>query len=140
MISKLFVDTSAFYALEDTSDRHHQEARAIQAWCLLSRPRLFTTHDVLDESITLLGTRLRPASAARFARRLLASRIVHMVHADAALEQAALNIYERLDDSRLSFTDCVSFAVMHALDIPVAFAFDRHFERAGFRLLRQADL
>jgi hypothetical protein len=62
------------------------------------------------------------------------------VRADETLEQAALNLYERLGDSRLSFTDCVNFAVMHGLDIPIAFAFDRHFERAGFRRLRQRDL
>lgn len=140
MVGKLFVDTSAFYALEDASDRNHEEARAIHAWCLSSRPRLFTTHDVLDESVALLGARLGPATAARFARRLLASRVLHLVRADESLEQAALNLYERLDDSRLSFTDCVSFAVMRALDIPFAFAFDRHFERAGYRRLRHADL
>jgi predicted nucleic acid-binding protein len=52
------------------------------------------------------------------------------------MEEAALNVYERLDDARLSFTDCISFAVMRALDIPVAFAFDGDFERAGFRLMR----
>jgi predicted nucleic acid-binding protein len=140
VVSKLFVDTSAFYALEDASDHHHEEARAIQAWCLVSRPRLLTTHDVLDESVTLLGARLGPGIAARFARRLLTSRVIQLVRADETLDQAAVNLYERLGDSRLSFTDCVSFAVMHGLDISLAFAFDRHFERAGFRRLRQRDL
>ena len=72
----------------------------------------------------------------RFARLLLASRVVHVIRTDEAMEEAALNVYERLDDARLSFTDCVSFAVMRALEIPVAFAFDRDFERAGFRLVR----
>jgi predicted nucleic acid-binding protein len=140
VFSKLFVDTSAFYALEDASDRHHGEAQAIHAWCLHSRPLLFTTHHVMDESITLLGGRLRPAHAARFARRLLTSRAIHLVRTDEALEHAALIVYERLDDARLSFTDCVSFAVMHALDIPAAFAFDHDFERAGFQRLYARDL
>jgi len=135
-LTRVFVDTSAFYALEDATDRHHREARAIQRWCLRHQPRLFTTHHVLDESITLIGGRLRPARAVRFARLLLASRIVHIVRTDEALEEAALNVYERLDDGRLSFTDCVSFAVMRGLEISTAFAFDSDFERAGFRLVR----
>jgi predicted nucleic acid-binding protein len=129
----IFIDTSAFYALEDAGDRHHHEALAIQRWCLWRRPLLFTTHHVLDESITLIGVRLRPARAVRFARGLLVSRAIQIVRTDEALEQTALAVYERMDDGRLSFTECLSFTVMRALDIPVAFAFDRHFERAGFR-------
>jgi hypothetical protein len=38
---------------------------------------LFTTHHVVDESITLIGGRLHPARAVLFARHLLASRVVH---------------------------------------------------------------
>lgn len=115
-VTRVFVDTSAFYALEDATDRHHREAHAIQRWCLQQRRRLFTTDHVLDESITLIGARLRPARAVRFARLLLVSRVVHVVRADEVLEEAALNVYERLNDARLSFTDCVSFAVMRALE------------------------
>ncbi len=51
---RVFVDTSAFYALEDASDRYRREARLIQRWCLRQRPRLFTTDHVIDESITLI--------------------------------------------------------------------------------------
>jgi predicted nucleic acid-binding protein len=130
---RLFIDTSAFYALEDASDEHHGEALAIQRWCLRRRPLLFTSHHVLDESVTLIGARLDPGRAVRFARSLLASRVIQIVRTDEVLEQAALNVYQRLNDGRVSFTDCLSFAVMRALDIPVAFAFDRHFARAGFR-------
>jgi predicted nucleic acid-binding protein len=98
---------------------------------------LFTTHHILDESITLIGSKLHPDRALQFARLLLSSRVVNIVRTDDELEQAALIVYERFHDSRLSFTDCLSFAVMHALGISAAFAFDRHFERAGFQLLRK---
>ncbi len=63
-LTGVFVDTSAFYALEDATDRHHGEARVIQRWSLRQRPRLFTTDHVLDESITLIGAHLRPAGRA----------------------------------------------------------------------------
>lgn len=76
-----------------------------------------------------IGTTGRPAPSS-------ASRIVHIVRTDEALEEAALNVYERLGDARLSFTDCVSFAVMRALEISAAFAFDSDFERVGFQLVR----
>lgn len=130
---RLFIDTSAFYALEDASDEHHDEALAVQRWCLWRRPLLFTSHHVLDEAVTLIGGRLSPDRAVRFAESLLASRVIQIVRTDAAVEQAALSVYARLNDRRISFTDCLSFAIMRAIDIPAAFAFDRHFERAGFR-------
>jgi len=41
-----------------------------------------------------------------------------------------------LDWSDLSFTDCVSFAVMKRLGIGRAAAFDRHFARAGFKMAK----
>src|SRR5262245_12797625 len=117
---RVFVDTSAFYALEDASDRYHREARLIQRWCLAQRPRLFTTDHVIDESITLIAAHLRPARAVRFARLLLASRIVLVVRTHETLDEAALNVYERLDDARVSFTDCVSRLVSggHVATVP----------------------
>jgi alkanesulfonate monooxygenase SsuD/methylene tetrahydromethanopterin reductase-like flavin-dependent oxidoreductase (luciferase family) len=83
---------------------------------------------------------IRPAAAIRFGRRLLGSRAVRVVRTDEILEAAALNVYERFDDPRLSLTDCVSFAIMRALTIPAPFAFDADFERAGFQRLRAGGL
>ena len=92
---KVFIDTSAFYALEDADDRHHQEARAIQRRFQHARPLLFTTHHILDEAVTLIGSKLHPARAVRFARYVLSSRIIRVVRTDEDVEQAALNVYER---------------------------------------------
>lgn len=133
---KFFIDTSAFYALEDADDRHHDEAHSIQERFRIERPMLFTTHHVLDESITLIGSRLQPNRAARFARQLLSSRVIRLIRTDEQTEMAALHVYERFADPRMSFTDCLSFTVMRALGMTTVFAFDHDFERAGFKLLR----
>ncbi|HLF86471.1 MAG TPA: type II toxin-antitoxin system VapC family toxin [Nitrospiria bacterium] len=135
MSMRIFIDTSAFYALEDADDQHHEKAQSIKRRFQEERPMLFTTHHILAESVTLIGSRLLPHRAITFARHLLLSRIIRIVRTDEEIEQAALNVYERFDDPRLSFTDCLSFTVMRALGITTAFGFDRHFERAGFLLL-----
>ena len=44
-----------------------------------------------------------------------------------------LNLFEKFADQEISFTDCVSFALMREADIQQAFSFDWHFERAGFK-------
>ena len=88
---RLFIDTSAFYALEDASDAHHDEALAVQRWCLWRRPLLFTSQHVLDEAVTLIGGRLSPDRAVRFAESLLGSRVIQIVRTDALVERAALH-------------------------------------------------
>jgi len=136
---KCFVDTSAFFALEDTDDHNHSEARRIQHSFTEERPDFYTTHHVLDECVTLIGSRLGPARAVRFANDTLSSRLIRMIRSDEELERAALALYGKYGDARMSFTDCLGFAAMRALDIRLAFAFDRHFERAGFERMRSRE-
>jgi uncharacterized protein len=38
-------------------------------------------------------------------------------------------------DQGVSFTDCVSFAIMRRHKIRTAFTFDRHFKLAGFNVI-----
>jgi predicted nucleic acid-binding protein len=38
-------------------------------------------------------------------------------------------------DKGISFTDSISFAMMHRLGIRTAFTFDRHFRDAGFQII-----
>jgi hypothetical protein len=47
----VFVDTSAWYALQDANDRWHKAALRF----LSTKPRLITTNFFIDETITLLS-------------------------------------------------------------------------------------
>jgi uncharacterized protein len=57
-----------------------------------------------------------------------------VLRAGGAEERDALELFEKLADQGVSFTDCLSFALMRQHGIRQAFAFDRHFETAGFAL------
>ena len=52
----------------------------------------------------------------------------------ATAEKRALGFFEKFADQDVSFTDCVSFALMNQHDIERAFTFDRHFALAGFEV------
>lgn len=131
----IFIDTGAFLARYLSSDTLH--SRAARAWKELERrkPRkIFTSHDVLDETLTLLARRADYPFAAERGRRLYDSETLEILHADAATERSAIALFEKFAGQRVSFTDCLSFALMRRHDVRRAFSFDRHFAAAGFEL------
>jgi predicted nucleic acid-binding protein len=65
---------------------------------------------------------------------MLASRVLTILRPDARDEAAAVALFRKLADQELSFTDCISFALMGRHRITRAFTFDRHFEAAGFSI------
>lgn len=130
----IFVDTGAFVARYMGRDQYH--ARACDGWRRLEteKARVLTSNFVLDEALTLLGRRTTYAFAAERARYLLSSSDLEILRPDAELELAAVELFAKYADQRISFTDCVSFALMRSHRIEFAFSFDRHFEAAGFSL------
>lgn len=58
--------------------------------------------------------------------------IERSTHAD---ELRALTLFEKYADQKISFTDCISFAIMERLNIKQVFGFDQHFQYSGFELL-----
>lgn len=46
--------------------------------------------------------------------------------------RAALAVMRKFADQSISFTDCVSFALMRRERMKIAFSFDKHFSIAGF--------
>ena len=130
----IFVDTSFFKALVDLKDDFHQEAKAI--WMKIEKEKceLITTNYILDESFTLIRIRCGVETVSEFRRRLLGGlaslKIVRVMIVD---EIGAWEWFEN-DWKDLSFTDCVSFAIMNRLKLERVATFDKHFIKAGFQI------
>ena len=131
----IFVDTGAFLARYVARDEHHRRAK--RAWTEIERTRLpcFTSNFVLDETLTLLGRRASYAFAAERARALFASTALTILRPDADDEARAVDLFAKFADQKVSFTDCVSFALMRRHELNRAFTFDRHFADAGFEVV-----
>jgi predicted nucleic acid-binding protein len=50
-------------------------------------------------------------------------------------EIEAIRRMRKYADNEISFTDCISFAMMRRLRIRRAFTFDHHFRDAGFQII-----
>ena len=132
----IFVDTGAWYALEDEDDENHRAALSFKEDLRKGRHgSLLTTDYVLNEAITLLRLRKGAEPSSAFAKKALGSRSVTVVWIDRGLFNAALSLMEERRDKRWSLTNCTSFAVMSQLRVKEAFAFDKNFEQAGFVML-----
>lgn len=132
LTDNIFVDTSGFKALVDPKDEFN--ARAVKMWKELvsTKVGLVTSNYVLDESYTLIRAKCGVKVVKDF-REVLARNVkdIKVMRVTLTDEMDAWKWFEH-DWSKLSFTDCVSFALMRRLKLIRFFGFDEHFVRAGF--------
>jgi predicted nucleic acid-binding protein len=132
----IFVDTSAWDAIEDSRDRHHSAALRFKEELVQQRVPLYITNFILDECYTLLLRNIGYARTVVFKRAIDLMRtggILVIVHVSVEIEHAAWEVFERFNqDKAWSFTDCTSKVVMENLGIQHVFAFDHHFDQMGF--------
>lgn len=130
---RIFIDTSAFYALLDKDDSNHSKAR--KAWPALIKADniLVTTNYVLIESFALLQHRLGLDAIRGFQEDLVP--LINIEFINAELHRVAISVLLTASRRDLSLVDCASFELMRSLGIKAAFAFDPHFREQGFVLI-----
>lgn len=130
---RVFVDTSAFYALLDRDDDNHAKARNEWTEILEGGTLVVTSNYVLVETVALLQSRLGMEAVRVFEDAIVPILHVEYVTADLhRLGMAALLVASR---RRLSLVDCISFDIMRRNGIDSSFTFDGHFKEQGFRLV-----
>lgn len=130
-----FVDTGPFLALHRKADQYHRDA--LRLWTTLAQPILTNNH-VVDELATLLGRLAGFRYAADRVETLYQAPNIEVLHSTREDETEALRWMRKYADKEISFTDCVSFAMMRRHRIRAAFTFDRHFRDAGFQVIPDA--
>jgi len=132
----IFVDTSAWYAIESVDEKNHQKAKKFLGEIASGTHGVIVTTDyVLDETMTLLQSRKSLLAAMSFVEKIRKSKSIRVFWVSESIFEKALGIFKKTSDSPWSFTDCTSFALMKDLSITEAFTFDNHFMQAGFQKL-----
>jgi uncharacterized protein len=91
---------------------------------------------VRGETWTLINRREGHAAAVRFLDAVAASPRLRVVQVAESQEATAMTWLRSHDEREYSFVDATSFAVMRALGIDRALAYDGDFAAAGFAELR----
>ncbi len=132
---RVFCDTSYFYACADTDDAFYHQALALSGEAVSRRTQLWTTWDVISETVTLLRYRHSRAAAISFLDDVKPG--LHIAEYGANVRVDAERVFRQYGrDHRLSFCDAISFAVVTTmLDRMPCFAFDEDFRRLGLTVI-----
>ena len=132
-MGKIFVDTSALFALVNAVDGDNLSSQSIWKELLQDRHELWTNNYIIVECISLLQRRLGLELV-----RLLESEILRVLEVEwLDKEHHALAVAEVLQTNRrnLSLVDCSAFETMRRLEIETAFTFDDYFRAEGFKTI-----
>jgi predicted nucleic acid-binding protein len=130
---RVFIDTSAFYALLDRDDESHRKAKNSWADLLKNDDTLVTNNYVLVETFALIQHRLGMDAVRGFQNDILP--LVNIEFVVPELHRSGVSALLSASRRNLSLVDCVSFEMMRTLEIKMAFAFDPHFKEQGFNTL-----
>ena len=122
-MDNVYIDSSFVKALLDPSDKFHDSSKKIMSSIEVEGSTLVFSNYVIDESFTLLRNKCGLQKALLF-RDYLAQNSAHIRIVRVTLDdEAKAWPYFGKDWSRLSYTDCVSFACMKRLGIEVVASF-----------------
>ncbi len=127
---KVFVDTSAFYALASAGDEFHSRARVVYEGLLREDVELLTSSYVLVESFALIQARLGFPVLRDFVSSL--EDLLRIIWVDEELHRRAWELLQ--ERQTVSLVDCTSFLIAEDEGCRV-FAFDEDFAREGLTVL-----
>jgi len=130
-VLRVYVDTSAWIALQEPRDRNHRKARAALL-DLMDRETLLVSgwHTVVVFADGL-ARHYDQRTASTVVGKLLASPSLRVEPSEPHRE-AALEMLRDRGDWNVDLSDCLSFALMQATAITQAFTYDRDFAKARF--------
>lgn len=135
MKTKVFLDTSWFKGIIDEKDDFHSDAVGALTLLESMQAKMVTTNFIIDETFTLVRKRRGEQKAKELYEWIKNyGKQLKLVRVLAKDEKRVWDWFWK-DWSKLSYTDCTSFAVMERLGIARVATFDGHFAEAGFHIV-----
>ncbi len=129
--NRAFCDTSFFFASLSPDDTNYERAVDLLEFWKKNKIALYTTWDIISETITLLRYRAGYDLSVQFIDIVRPELLI--VAYDDSVRLEAEKVYKKLSrDKRLSFCDAVSYVVITGiLDNIPCLTFDKDFRSLG---------
>ena len=125
-----FVDTGIFVALRNADDEFHERSEDLMRRALKGEfGRIYTSDYVIDEAVTTALVRTRRHDlAVDVAKYVIESPRVMKLWVTKDSFDAAWGTFKMLKDRPISFTDCVSLALIKKNNVKQIMSFDSGFD------------
>ncbi|MBS3918439.1 MAG: type II toxin-antitoxin system VapC family toxin [Deltaproteobacteria bacterium] len=133
--NRAFCDTSFLFASLYPKDINYERAGQILEEALNQKISLWTTWDIISETVTLLLYRFNSKAAIRFLDEI--KPVLRIIYYDDSVRDEAERIFRLFSkDKNLSFCDAISYVVVKVIlkDI-VCISFDEDFSRLSLRVI-----
>ena len=131
----IFIDTSAWLALVNKSDKFHEMAKSVRNNLIKQNIKFILTDYIIAEIGNCLSRIPFRETAIKLIDSIKESENIEIIKIDEKIFDKAWDLYSSRKDKEWGFTDCTSFIVMKEKNIIKAFSTDHHFEQAGFKIL-----
>ena len=128
----VFADTSALYALLVRDDLMHVRAKTCFSYFSKHAVQLLSSSFVLVETLALLQRRIGLEAVQDFNARIVP--LIEILWVDKEWYNRAMQRLFSHQKRDISLVDCLSFEIMEARAVTVAYTYDRHFEENGFTM------
>lgn len=129
---KIFIDTDFLVALNDADDSLHTKAVRLLKIFSQKTTSAFLSINILLEALTIISQRLGKKRAIGLLDELRSGKYL-VVDLDEDLVLAGEEIFRKAKSKNISYSDCLSFAVMKRHKIRFVLSFDVHFKKQGFK-------
>ncbi len=126
----IFVDTTVWVGASDKNDDFHETSREIAEAILLEKlPLALTTDFVINETVTILGSRkgFGAEKAKKVGENLLSSPRVVTIFIEETVLKKAIELYPK-HRGKLSLTDVASIVIMEKYRLKEIFSHDADFD------------
>jgi hypothetical protein len=131
-MKKAFLDTDMLIACYSKNDTSHQKALKIIKENSNKNWTVYLSINILMETLTLISQRISKKTALEVLKELRSGtyNIINPKEEDIILAES---IFKQIKSKNVSYSDCLSFALMTIYDIKDVFSFDIHFKKQGFK-------
>jgi len=134
MYQKLFIDSSIWIAFAVSAESRHSEAVTIMKSHTEAGVALFTSNDVIDETVTRLLYWTGLFKTELFYTNFLDNvrkGTVTQLWTDEILQNEAWYLIKKFSDHKLSLTDATSIALLRRFNLDAIVTFDEDFKKVG---------